>query len=62
MVQRKEPGILTLILLWVISGNLNELPNVLLLSPLKSGKNSILKIMPSFLKKGLILQVGQEIR
>ena len=62
MVQWKEPGILILILLSVSPGNLNELPNVLLLSPLKSGNNSILKILPSFLKKGLILQLGQEIR
>ena len=52
MVQWKEPGILILILLSVTSGNLNELPNVLLLSQLKSGKNNILKILPSFLRKG----------
>ena len=62
MVQWKEPGILILILLSVTSGNLNELPNVLLLSQFKSGKNNILKIMLSFLKKGLILELGQEIR
>ena len=62
MVQWKEPGILILILLSVSSGNLNELPNVLLLSQLKSGKNNILKILPSFLNKVLILELGQEIR